>query len=68
LLPLQVVVDTTDTGMRLVQDLNRQRSGRVTFMPLDALRVQEVRPCARPRLPPLLSLPNGTPTRDQGLM
>ncbi|KIZ01960.1 Structural maintenance of chromosomes protein 3, partial [Monoraphidium neglectum] len=38
----QVVVDTTDTGMRLVQELNRQRSGRVTFMPLDALRVQEV--------------------------
>ncbi|GBF98156.1 hypothetical protein Rsub_10568 [Raphidocelis subcapitata] len=38
----QVVVDSTDIGMRLVAELNRQRSGRVTFMPLDALRVQEV--------------------------
>lgn len=38
----QVVVDTTDTGMRLVAELNKQRSGRVTFMPLDALRAPDV--------------------------
>jgi len=40
--PNQVVVDTTDTGMRLVQELNRHRSGRVTFMPLDTIRAPDV--------------------------
>ena len=47
--PQKVVVDSTDVGMRLVSELNRQRSGRVTFMPLDALRVQEVRAAGRGR-------------------
>lgn len=44
LLLRQVVVDTADTGMRLVRELNKARSGRVTFMPLDTLRSPDVSP------------------------
>lgn len=32
------VVDTDETATRLVEQLNRERSGRVTFMPLNRLR------------------------------
>lgn len=63
---VQVVVDTTDTGMRLVQELNKSNGGRVTFMPLDALRVPEVRarPAraeARPRCGRSVPRPQGRP-------
>ncbi|KAJ1568895.1 Structural maintenance of chromosomes protein 3, partial [Cladochytrium tenue] len=36
-----VVVDTDDTASLLLEQLNRDRSGRVTFMPLNRLRPKE---------------------------
>jgi structural maintenance of chromosome 3 (chondroitin sulfate proteoglycan 6) len=38
----QVVVDTVDVGMQLVSALGQERRGRVTFMPLDRLRVPDL--------------------------
>jgi structural maintenance of chromosome 3 (chondroitin sulfate proteoglycan 6) len=38
----QVVVDTVETASRLLEHLNREKSGRVTFMPLDKIRVKRV--------------------------
>jgi structural maintenance of chromosome 3 (chondroitin sulfate proteoglycan 6) len=38
----QVVVDSVDVGMQLVSALGQERRGRVTFMPLDRLRVPDL--------------------------
>ncbi|KAJ3007164.1 Structural maintenance of chromosomes protein 3 [Thoreauomyces humboldtii] len=37
-----VVVDTDETASEILRHLNRERSGRVTFMPLNRLRPQQV--------------------------
>lgn len=37
-----VVVDTDETATRIMKELNRERSGRVTFMPLNRLRPPRV--------------------------
>lgn len=33
-----IVVDTDDTAAKILEVLNRERSGRVTFMPLNRLK------------------------------
>lgn len=37
-----VVVDTDETASRLLEVMNREKSGRVTFMPLNRLRPKEI--------------------------
>ncbi|RIB10792.1 SMCs flexible hinge [Gigaspora rosea] len=36
-----VVVDTDDTATRILEALNREQNGRVTFMPLNRLRTKD---------------------------
>lgn len=37
-----VVVDTDDTATQLLEHLSREKSGRVTFMPLNRIREREI--------------------------
>ncbi len=38
----QIVVDTDDTATKILERMVRDKSGRVTFMPLNRLRVYDV--------------------------
>ncbi|KAJ1556061.1 Structural maintenance of chromosomes protein 3 [Cladochytrium tenue] len=54
-----VVVDTDDTASLLLEQLNRDRSGRVTFMPLNRLRPKETTYPAANDAVPMGSLTGG---------
>lgn len=38
----QVVVDTDDTATKILEQMVKDKSGRITFMPLNRLRVHDV--------------------------
>lgn len=50
-----VVVDTEDTAALILQHLNEQRTGRVTFMPINRISAKAVAPPASDEVIPMIS-------------
>ena len=52
-----VVVDTDDTATKVLEVLNREQNGRVTFMPLNRLRTKTLKyPESNDRMIPMIEV------------
>ncbi|KAK5949899.1 Structural maintenance of chromosomes protein 3 [Knufia fluminis] len=61
------VVDTDDTATRVLEQLNRERSGRITFMPLNRLRPKTATFPNANDIRPLVSLVNYDPMYEKAV-
>ena len=61
------VVDTDDTATRVLEQLNRERSGRITFMPLNRLRPKNATFPNASDIRPLVSLVNYDPMYEKAV-